>query len=60
MREARALAYSLSHENDVWRWCVYDEDGAVVAAGTHMSQDAAQAAVDTTLRLAGGDAELAA
>jgi hypothetical protein len=60
MRDARAWAYSLSRENDVWRWCVYDEDGVAVAGGTHVSQDAAQAAVDTTLRLAGGDAEMAA
>jgi hypothetical protein len=60
MRDARAWAYSLSRDNDVWRWCVYDEDGDVVAGGTHLSQDAAQAAVDTTLRLAGDGADMAA
>lgn len=55
MREVKCLAYSLSHDDDVWRWSVYDEDGVTVADGAHASQDAAQAAVEITLRSAGGD-----
>lgn len=54
MRELKLLAYSLSHDDDVWRWSVYDEDGETVADGFHPTQAAAQAAVDTTLRSAGG------
>lgn len=49
------LAYSLSHDEDVWRWSVYDEDGITVADGAHPTQDAAQAAVNITLRSAGGE-----
>ena len=49
------LAYSLSHDEDVWRWSVYDEDGVTVADGAHETQDAAQAAVNITLRSAGGE-----
>lgn len=52
MRELN-LAYSLSHDEDVWRWSVYDEDGVTVADGAHPTQDAAQAAVNTTLRSVG-------
>jgi len=55
MREVKCLAYSLSHDDDVWRWSVYDEDGVTVADGAHASQDAAQAAVEITLRSASGD-----
>lgn len=54
MREVKCLAYSLSHDDDVWRWSVYDEDGVTVADGAHASQDGAQAAVEVTLRSAGG------
>jgi hypothetical protein len=43
------LAYSLSHDEDVWRWSVYDEEGVTVADGVHETQDAAMAAVRTTL-----------
>ena len=53
MLESKSLAYSLSHDDDVWRWCVYDEDGVTVADGAHATQDAAQAAVEQTLRSAG-------
>jgi len=53
MLESKSLAYSLSHDEDVWRWCVYDEDGVTVADGAHATQDAAQAAVEQTLRSAG-------
>jgi hypothetical protein len=45
-----ALAYSLSQVEEGWRWCVYDEDGITVAGGAHPSRDAAQAAVESTLR----------
>ena len=55
MRESKLLAYSLSHDDDVWRWSVYDEDGLTVANGANDTQAAAQAAVDVTLRSAGGD-----
>ncbi|WP_337188771.1 hypothetical protein [Phenylobacterium sp.] len=60
MPQGRTLAYSLSHDVDVWRWCVYDENGETVADGAHDTQDAAQAAVDMTLRRAGGDWRLTA
>jgi hypothetical protein len=53
MLESRSFAYSLSHDDDVWRWSVYDEDGVTVADGVHATQAAAQAAVEQTLRLAG-------
>ena len=53
MRDERLLAYSLSHDADVWRWSVYDEEGVTVADGAHDTQDAALAAVETTLRSAG-------
>lgn len=48
------LAYSLSHDEDLWRWSVYDEDGVTVADGADVTQQAAQQAVDVTLRSAGG------
>ncbi|MDZ4373210.1 MAG: hypothetical protein U1C74_17545 [Phenylobacterium sp.] len=60
MLQGRALAYSLSHDFDVWRWCVYDEEGETVAGGSHDTQDAAQAAVELTLRQVGGDRVLTA
>jgi hypothetical protein len=50
MREERSFAYSLSQVEDGWRWSVFDEDGEVVADGAHRSRDAAQAAVESTLR----------
>lgn len=53
MLESRSFAYSLSHDDDVWRWSVYDEDGVTVANGVHATQAAAQAAVDQMLRRAG-------
>lgn len=56
MRDGKLLAYSLSHDDDVWRWSVYDEDGVTVADGAHDTQAAAQEAVEFTLRFAGGDA----
>jgi hypothetical protein len=48
----QALAYSLSQVEEGWRWSVYDEDGVTVADGAHSSRDAAQAAVESTLRSA--------
>ena len=53
MLESKSFAYSLSHDDDVWRWSVYDEDGVTVANGVHATQAAAQAAVEQTLRRAG-------
>ena len=53
MLESQSLAYSLSHDEDVWRWCVYDEDGVTVADGAHKTQAGAQAAVEMALRGAG-------
>lgn len=51
MLESKSFAYSMSHDvDDVWRWCVYDEDGVTVANGAHATQAAAQAAVEQTLR----------
>ena len=50
MREERSFAYSLSQVEDGWRWSVYDEDGVIVADGAHRSRDAAQAAVELTLK----------
>lgn len=60
MREGVSLAYSLSHDEDVWRWSVYDEDGVTVADGAHATQDAAIAAVHSMLRRAGLDIGVAA
>lgn len=50
MHEDVSFAYSLSQDEDGWRWCVYDEDGVTVADGAHATQAAAQAAVERTLR----------
>ena len=60
MRELRSFAYSLSQAEDGWRWRVFDEDGVTVADGAHPCQQAAQAAVDRTLRDAGADLGAAA
>lgn len=56
MRNGMLLAYSLSHDEDVWRWSVYDEEGVTVADGSHPTQDDAMAAVRSAL----GDEGLAA
>ena len=53
MSEMNSFAYSLSQDQEGWRWRVYDEDGQTVAGGAHASQDAAQAAVNRTLQQAG-------
>jgi hypothetical protein len=53
MSEPRSFAYSLSQDEDGWRWCVYDEDGVTIADGAHPSQAAAKAAVETLLRRQG-------
>ena len=44
------LAYSLSQSDDGWRWCVYDLDGVTVADGSDATRDAAQAAVERSMR----------
>ncbi len=49
MPEQCSFAYSLSQVEDGWLWSVYDEDGVTVAGGAHVSRDAAQAAVESTL-----------
>jgi hypothetical protein len=60
MPEPKSFAYSLSQEENGWRWCVYDEDGVTVAVGAHPTQAAAQAAVEATLRGGCADDGLAA
>ena len=50
MREEPSFAYSLSQVETGWRWSVYDRDGVTVAGGAHPNRDAAQAAVEQTLR----------
>ncbi len=52
----QSLAYSLSQFEDGWRWSVYDEQGVTVADGAHASRDAAEAAVESTLRSPPGPA----
>jgi len=44
------LAYSLSQVDEGWRRSVYDEEGVTVADGADVSRDAAEAAVESTLR----------
>lgn len=53
MSESSALAYSLSQDEQGWRWSVYDEDGVTVADGAHPSQTAAQAAIELTFQSVG-------
>ena len=53
MSEPRSFAYSLSQDEDGWRWCVYDEDGVTVADGANSSEAAAKAAVERMLRREG-------
>jgi len=50
MPQDSSLAYSLSQSEEGWRWSVYDEDGVTVADGAHPTRDAAEAAVELTLR----------
>ena len=50
MCEDSFFAYSLSQSEEGWRWSVYDKDGVTVADGAHTSRDAAEAAVELTLR----------
>lgn len=45
-----SLAYSLSQNETGWRWCVYDLDGVTLADGADASRDAAQAAVERSMR----------
>lgn len=46
MPELSSLAYSLSQNEEGWRWSVYDEDGVTVGDGAHPDQAQAQAAVE--------------
>jgi hypothetical protein len=50
MGDESPFAYSLSQVESGWRWSVYDQDGEVVAGGAHASRDAAEAAVEQTMR----------
>ncbi len=50
MPEQSPFAYSLSQVETGWRWSVYDEDGVTVAGGANSSRDAAEAAVERTIR----------
>nr|MEA2797457.1 hypothetical protein [Phenylobacterium sp.] len=50
MCEDSFFAYSLSQSDEGWRWSVYDKDGVTVADGSNPSRDAAEAAVELTLR----------
>jgi hypothetical protein len=50
MPQDTSFAYSLSQIEDGWRWSVYDRDGVMVAGGAKASRDAAEAAVELTLR----------
>ena len=59
MSEPRSFAYSLSQAENGWRWSVFDTDGVTVARGANASRDAAQAAVEQTLRMAGPGEETA-
>jgi hypothetical protein len=53
MSEPRSFAYSLSQAEDGWRWRIYDEDGETVADGSHATQAAALAEVQSMLQSAG-------
>jgi hypothetical protein len=48
--QTTSLSYTLSQIEEGWRWSVYDEDGLRIADGAHPSRDAAEAAVELTLR----------
>jgi hypothetical protein len=50
MSQDSCFAYSLSQSEEGWRWSVYDKDGVTIADGAHPSRDAAEAAVELTLR----------
>jgi len=56
MPQTSAFAYTLSQMEDGWRWSVFDEDGAVVAAGARANQSQAQAAIESILRTGRRDA----
>jgi len=49
MPQDSPFAYSLSQEEEGWRWSVYDVDGVTVADGAHASRDLAEAAVASAL-----------
>ena len=50
MSQDSFFAYSLSQSEEGWRWSVYDKDGVTVADGAHLTRDAAEAAVELTMR----------
>lgn len=55
MQPVSSFAYSLSQDEEGWRWHVYDEDGVTVARGADADRERAQAAVD---RMLGGASRL--
>lgn len=46
------FAYSLAHAETGWTWRIFDEEGETVAQGLDLSQSAAQAAVESAIRMA--------
>lgn len=54
------FAYSLAHAESGWAWRIFDEDGETVAQGLDLSQSAAQASVETAIRIATFEARLSA
>lgn len=50
MPEQSQFAYSLNQVEDGWRWSVYEQEGVTVAVGADATPDAAEAAVERTLR----------
>jgi hypothetical protein len=49
------FAYSLAHAESGWSWRIFDE-GETVAQGLDLSQSAAQAAVESAIRMAASEA----
>jgi hypothetical protein len=43
-------AYTLSHEELGWTWCVFNEDGETVDAGAQPNRSDAQAAIEDAIR----------
>ncbi|MES3030373.1 MAG: hypothetical protein V4820_21255 [Pseudomonadota bacterium] len=50
------FAYSLAHAESGWAWRIFDEEGETVAQGLGLSQSAAQAAVESAIRMAASEA----
>lgn len=50
------FAYSLAHAESGWTWRIFDEEGETIAQGLDLSQSAAQAAVESAIRMAASEA----